>query len=92
MKLTFHPFGKWAAICLDGVCQGYLTHRDGKTTLHLRKDAAEWLKSARLQGPWESNAACQESVKAASDPFYCAPINLKSGQGAWKPAIVSNNS
>jgi hypothetical protein len=65
MSLTFHPFSSWCALALDGEPLGYMSHREGKTTLHLRNDALRWLCDVRAAGPWASNAACQAAVKAA---------------------------
>ncbi len=62
MTLTFHTFGRWSAVAVDGVCQGYIEHFHGESRLHLKKDAADWLKDVRKIGPFENITACQKSL------------------------------
>ncbi len=64
-KPTFHPFNRWAAVALDGNPIGYMSHFDGKTTLHLRQDSPQWIRVVRAAGPWDSNLDCMNAIKAA---------------------------
>ena len=87
MKLTFHPFSRWCAIALDGDCHGYIEAFTDVARLHLKKDAPSWMKAVRAHGPFEHMPAAQKALKAAhaTSGFFCAPIDLKEGEGACIP-------
>lgn len=59
MTLTFSKFSRWCSVSVDGDCVGYIQDDAGVVRLHLKKDAAEWLKDCRKTGPYKTILECQ---------------------------------
>lgn len=67
VQVRFHVYDRWAAVSMNGVPVGYMSHVQGKgTTLHVKRDAPAWLREVCARGPFPGHGECQEAIKNAA--------------------------